>query len=193
MSNEERDSELLTRLSEIESSLSERLSRLEESLEETRMLVADLYRYGDLRDLLAAGKWKEADYETTRIMLEIAGKDNRDVLTPEDLKTFPCNAIRVIDQLWIKYSRDHFGFSVQLRLYQSLGGNMDTLITQDMAILQSLGDRIGWRENNKWLEYDHFDFTLSAPVGSLPADWWDSPYGAKMANFFFVRLIACNF
>ncbi len=41
------------------------------------MLISDIYLYGKLRDLLAAGKWKEADQETARVMLEISGKTDK--------------------------------------------------------------------------------------------------------------------
>ena len=192
MSSEEHESELNPLPSESESTLSERVAQLEQKLDDLLMLLSDVYRYGKLRDLLAEGKWKEADQQTTKIMLEIAGKGSQDVFTPEAVKTFPCNTIRVIDQLWRKYSNDRFGFSVQLRIYQSLGGNMDTLIAQNMKFLHSLGERIGWRKNKKWIEYDHFDFSVPPPVGAFPGEWWHSPYGEKMANFFFAHLIRCE-
>ncbi len=195
MSNPENETELLARISQIESSLSERVSQLEkrlEHIEETLMLLPDTYRYGKLRDLLADGKWKEADLETTKIMIEITGKDSREEISPADVQIFPCNAIRTIDRLWTKYSNNRFGFSVQLRLYQSLGGSIDTIRSQSNEFLARTSNTIGWRKNDKLIEYDDFDFSLSAPEGGLPGNWWQSPYGAKMANFFLARLLACE-
>ena len=186
------DKDLPTSSQDRESSLLERVVRLEKRLDDALMLLADTYRYGKLRDLLAAGKLKEADLETTRVMIEITGKPELDEITPEDMQKFPCNAIMVIDQLWQHYSNNRFGFSVQLRLYQSLGGTMDTIRAQDNKFLQRTGEKIGWRVNNKMVEYDDFDFSLDAPEGGLPGNWWNSPYGAKMANFFMARLIACE-
>ncbi len=177
---------------ETESSLAERVSLLEKRLDDALMLLADTYRYGKLRELLEAGKWKEADLETTSVMIEITGKAELDEITPDDLKKFPCNAIMVIDQLWQKYSNNRFGFSVQLRLYQSLGGNMDTIRAQQNEFLQRVSKKIGWRVDGKPVEYDDFDFCLDVAEGALPANWWMSPYGAKMANFFLARLIACE-
>ncbi len=127
MSSEEHESELNPLPSESESTLSERVAQLEQKLDDLLMLLSDVYRYGKLRDLLAEGKWKEADLETTKIMLEISGKGSQDVFTPEDVKTFPCNAIRLIDQLWKKYSNDRFGFSVQLRIYRNRSHPSPTL------------------------------------------------------------------
>ena len=188
----ESEKDLATSPQAKESSLLERVSRLEKRLDDALILLADTHRYGKLRDLLAAGKWKEADLETTKVMIEITGKPELDEITPEDLKKFPCNAIMVINQLWQKYSNNRFGFSVQLRFYQSLGGNMDTIRAQQNDFLQRTGEKIGWRKNGKPVEYDDFDFSLDAPEGGLPGNWWDSPYGAKMANFFLARLISCE-
>ena len=188
----ESDKELTTSSQDKESSLLERVSRLERRLDEALMILADNYRYGKLRDLLAAGKWKEADRETTKVMIEITGKPHMDEITPDDLKKLPCNAIMVIDQLWKHYSNNHFGFSVQLGFYQSVGGNMDTIRAQRNEFLQRTAEKMGWRKNGKLVEYDDFDFSLNSSAGGLPASWWKSPYGAKMANFFLARLIACE-
>ncbi len=188
----EPDKNLTTSSQEQESSLSERVAFLEKRLDEALMVIADTYRYGKLKDLLAAGKWKEADKETTKVMVEITGKPDLEEIAPEDIQKFPCNAIMVIDQLWKHYSNKHFGFSVQLRLYQSLGGSMDTIRAQNNEFLQRTSEKIGWRKNGKLVEYDDFDFSLNASEGGLPGDWWNSPYGAKMANFFLARLITCE-
>ena len=186
------DQDLTTSPQEKELSLSERVSRLEQRLDDALMLIADNYRYGPLKAMLAAGKWKEADLETTKVMIEITGETELEQITPDDLKKFPCNAIMVIDQLWQKYSKNRFGFSVQLRLYQSFGGTMDSIRAQENKYLQLTSEKIGWRVNGKLVEYDDFDFSLDAEEGALPGNWWNSPYGAKMANFFMARLIACE-
>ncbi len=184
--------DLTTSSQERESLLAERVAFLEKRLDEALMVLTDTYRYGKLKDLLSAGKWKEADKETTKVMIEITGKPNIEDITPEDLQKFPCNAIMVIDRLWKHYSNNHFGFSVQLHLYQSLGGSMDTIRAQNNEFLQRTSEKIGWRKNGKLVEYDDFDFSLNASEGGLPGEWWNSPYGAKMINFFLARLITCE-
>ena len=57
------EKDLTTSPQEKELSLSERVSRLEKRLEDALITIADTHRYGKLRDLLEAGKWKEADLE----------------------------------------------------------------------------------------------------------------------------------
>ena len=192
MSEQSPELELNTQLSQILSqlkSLSDRVAFIEDKLK----LISDIDRYGKLQELLAAGKFKEADEETTNVILETVAK-HRDTLTPNDMEKFPCNVLQVIDRLWRSYSQDRFGFSVQLAIYQEAGGNTDTLRAQKADIVQKFGDRVGWRINGEWQgdSYEQWNFSLSAPVGCFPAMWWWSPYGLKMATYCFLRLLACQ-
>lgn len=79
--------------------------------------------YRRLRDLLAGGKWKEADEETRRVILVVGKREDKGWLDSTTTEKFPCKDLRTIDQLWLKYSHGRFGFSVQQRIYKSLGGN----------------------------------------------------------------------
>lgn len=129
--------------------------------------------YRQLRDLLAAGKWKEADEETAKKMLEVAGRDKIGGLRVEDIKRFPCEDLRTIDQLWLNYSNGRFGFSVQKSIWESVGGK-DNL---DWKTYESFGERLGWRRKTTWLPYSSLTFTKNAPIGHLPVGklivrWW---------------------
>lgn len=170
------------------SALAERVERIEENF----MLVADLYRYAKLRDTLAAGNWFAADKETINLILDIAGESDLEELSPHDIRNFPCNGLRVIDKLWRKYSRDRFGFSIQLQFYVELGGTLETTIEQNRELIERWGDRLGWREAGVWRQCDQLDYSLNAPVGCHPALWWNSPYGSKMTNYFLSRLLTCD-
>ncbi|WP_445175916.1 GUN4 domain-containing protein [Microcoleus sp.] len=121
--------------------------------------------YTKLHDLLANGKWKEADEETRNKMLEAAGRTEDRWLRTQDMYRFPCEDLRTIDQLWVKYSNGCFGFSVQKRIYESLGGSREF----DRKIWEAFGDRVGWRVNNTWLYYNDLKFYTLAPGGHLPA------------------------
>jgi uncharacterized caspase-like protein len=120
--------------------------------------------YTKLRNLLAAKKWQEADKETARVMLKVAGKEESGWLDVESIEKFPCEDLRTIDQLWVKYSNGRFGFSVQKRIYQSLGGTSK----YDEKVWRAFGDRIGWRKNNEWLYYNDLTFSEKAPEAHLP-------------------------
>ncbi len=201
MSNEPETKEIITSTSTDESlsvqqnprelELLERVAELEKKLDQALMLISDIYLYGKLRDLLAAGKWKEADQETARVMLEISGKTDKENLLPDDVIKFPCSVINLIDQLWIKYSNGRFGFSIQKKVYESMGGTFD--ISQiDMKVLLKTSEELGLRLNGKQIPYKDLNFSLEAPLGAFPVAWWNSPYGAKSAVYFFARLNACN-
>ena len=121
--------------------------------------------YGKLDRLLASGKWEGADHETTQKMLKAADRTSEGWLREEYLDQFPCEDLRTIDQLWVKNSNGLFGFSVQKRIYQSMGGTRK----YDKEIWEAYGDSVGWRVNSKWLDYDDLKFNTKAPEGHLPA------------------------
>ncbi|NDJ23278.1 hypothetical protein GS682_16885 [Nostoc sp. B(2019)] len=123
--------------------------------------------YTQLRDLLAQSKWKEADIETTKIMLQLIGKSYWNEVYQEDINNFSCEAIYIIDQLWREYSHGYFGFSVQQSIWSEIGGQVD------YETEKRLGDRLGWRKEGNWLDYDQLTFELSptTPMGHLPAQW----------------------
>jgi hypothetical protein len=122
--------------------------------------------YTKLRDLLAQGKWKEADEETLLVMLKVAGREEDGWLRVEDIEKFPCTDLRTIDTLWVKYSKGRFGFSVQKRIWESVGGTPDA----DDETYQRFGERVGWYVNSQWLDGDNLNFTSQAPEGHLPID-----------------------
>ncbi|RUS94255.1 hypothetical protein DSM107003_37870 [Trichormus variabilis SAG 1403-4b] len=126
-------------------------------------------RYQKLEQLLSTGKWKEADEETFRIILCIAQREKDGWLDEESIDKFPCEDLRTIDGLWITYSNGRFGFSVQQRIYQNLGGT----IKYDEKIWIAFGDRLGWRKLEKWKYYTDITFDIKAPEGHLPARFWD--------------------
>ncbi|GAB1542394.1 hypothetical protein NUACC21_50680 [Scytonema sp. NUACC21] len=198
MSNELHESDLSKRLTAIEvqlqqfnqllSNLSDRIVRSEENF----LLVADLYKYKKLQELLVAGNLRDADWETIRVIQAITGEPDLGDITPDDMRQFPCDELQVIDTLWKRYSQGRFGFSVQIQIYQSVGGSLDTTINQDTKVIEQFGERVGWRAGGKWTKCDDLDYTLAAPIGCHPSRWWNSPFGSKMTNYFFNRLLVCS-
>jgi hypothetical protein len=123
--------------------------------------------YTKLRELLAQHKWKEADIETTKLMLKVIGKSYWNEVYKEDIDNFSCKDLQIIDQLWQEYSHGYFGFSVQQSLWSEMGSQVD------YETEKRLGDRLGWRKQGNWLDYDQLTFELSptTPIGHLPAQW----------------------
>ena len=116
--------------------------------------------YTRLRDLLANGQWQEADRETSAVMLKVADQEKEGWLDTGDIENFPCEDLRTIDQLWVKYSDGCFGFSVQKRIYE-----------EELNIYYKLAERIGWtsRTSYAYRDYNTLTFDLGCPEGQLPA------------------------
>jgi hypothetical protein len=119
-----------------------------------------------LEALLKAKKWRDADLETWELMKKLTKREQEGWLRIEDVKNFPRQELRKMDQLWVKYSNGKFGFSVQKQIWLNLGGKLDGEL--DWDTYQKLGDRVGWRKNNDWLSYDSYTFDTNARAGYLP-------------------------
>ncbi|MBF1989535.1 GUN4 domain-containing protein [Fischerella thermalis] len=121
--------------------------------------------YQPLKDLLAASKWKQADRETLTLLLKVAGREKEGWLNIQSINQLPCIDLCTIDQLWLKYSNERFGLSVQKGIWESVGAQGDT----DYEIWCKFCDHVGWRVNNNWLFYSDLTFTSDAPQGHFPA------------------------
>ena len=66
-------------------------------------------KYADLERCLKNGQWKEADNATYRLMITEVGKGEGEWFDREDLLNFPCEPLKAIDGLWVKYSGGKFG------------------------------------------------------------------------------------
>lgn len=149
---------------------------LPDNLPSVQLISAVGVDYSNLRDLLVAGKWQEADRETGKRMLEVAGRNKEDGLRGEDIKRFSCEDLRTIDQLWVNYSNGRFGFSVQKYIWEILGGKDNP----NWETYERFGDHLGWRRKSTWLPYTNLTFSKSAPEGHLPVCqpvvrwWWSS-------------------
>ncbi len=123
--------------------------------------------YSKLQNLLTQYKWQEADIETTKLMLQVMGKNDWNEVYKEDIINFSCQAFHKIDRLWQQYSHGYFGFSVQQSIWNEISGQID------YETEKRLGDRLGWRKEGNWLNYDQLTFKLSpmTPMGHLPVKW----------------------
>ncbi|MBP0017169.1 MAG: GUN4 domain-containing protein [Cyanobacteria bacterium SBLK] len=137
--------------------------KLAAEIESLREDVTDK-RYEKLEEYLKNGEWKNADNETYIVMIQVVGKEAGDLFEKEDIDNFPCDDLRTIDNLWLKYSNGHFGFSVQKEIWLEEGGEPGVY---DRVILEKFGDRVQWRKNKVW-KFSEIQFNLSAPRGHLP-------------------------
>ena len=124
--------------------------------------------YRKLRDLLKAGKWREADEETLTVMRRFNEFYN--------IRYFPCPDLLTIDQLWMKYSSGYFGFSVQKQIYVEMQGNPKRAVTHGKA-QDRLFNALGWTNKQKdtLLEADKLNPSLTGKTiraGMLPTTLW---------------------
>lgn len=129
--------------------------------EQDELLSAVGVDYTPLHNLLASGQWQKADEETGAVMLKIARRVAPGWIREEDIQEFPCPDLQTIDHLWVKHSQGRFGFSVQRRIWESVG--------EDCV---KFSDDVGWRlysDWQQWRQYSELIFSLEAPVGHLPA------------------------
>ena len=144
--------------------------------------------YTQLQQYLEAGDWKEADWETAKLMVEVVNGDNniwniwlspdrRGALSTQDLLNFPCEELQQIDRLWVTHSDGRFGFSIQSELYHELGGTERF----QGGVVKDFLTRIGWYMNPGILYYEDVTFDLTAPEGHLPV-WWNQKPGYGVIN-----------
>jgi len=124
--------------------------------------------YTQLQNLLAGGRWKDANLETDRVMLIAAGRDKIGRFKEHSIENFPCDDLRIINQLWLDSSNGRFGFSVQKQIWLECGGEIN------YETEEKLGDRLGWYANNEWISLSSIRYSLDAPPGHLPG-WLREP------------------
>ena len=101
-------------------------------------------------------------------MLHLSKRESGDWLRREEIKKIPCDVLYEIDKLWLNHSTNKFGFSIQQKIWVSIGDDFSKI---NIAIFRRFGDCVGWRRNSNWIEYDDFDFSLNAEKGHFPFIW----------------------
>jgi hypothetical protein len=135
-------------------------------------------RYQSLVNYLANGLWKQADLETRRIMLDTFQRPPNGTLSPEDVASYPCDDLRILDQLWVEFSGGHFGLSLQMQLYVEMGNVIGGDEGSTKAWSQFY-EAAGWLVNGVHRAYEDFEFSLDSPSGHLPF-WCSLPYQIRL-------------
>ncbi|MEL6927425.1 MAG: GUN4 N-terminal ARM-like repeat domain-containing protein [Cyanobacteria bacterium J06600_6] len=116
--------------------------------------------YQPLQELLARQDFQGADILTLQKMCELAGAAavERKWIYFTEVVNLPIADLETLDRLWLMFSAGKFGFSVQRRIWLSLGKDFTKLWTT-----------INWKSGNTWTRYPkEFTWDLSAPRGHLP-------------------------
>lgn len=116
--------------------------------------------YQPIQVLLAKQDFEEADRITSKKLCEAAGANAlaRGWLYFTEVKSIPINDLQTINQLWLVYSEGKFGFSVQRKIWLSLGKGWEKFWL-----------KIGWKKSGSFTRYpNEFVWSLDAPRGHLP-------------------------
>jgi hypothetical protein len=132
-----------------------------------QQLITSKADFRKLDQLLSAGQWKEADQETTKLMIgRIQGYNAEESCRYQN---FPQDELRIIDQLWLKYSQNRFGFSVQKKIWFDSGANHEIFDREKQYdIYLDLADTVGWSKRGRWLDPSEYTFNINARLGHLP-------------------------
>jgi len=153
-------------------------------------------RYARLEQLLQAGQWREADDETYRLMITTVGKEEGQWFDQKDLEEFPCDDLRELDRLWVKYSQGKFGFSVQKQIYVETGNPLDGEYHEETV--KKFCDRVGWRKGNRHRNYSDLNANPDlSPSGEFPrqrgvSGWSGNGVSGRQFSSLAQRLVNCS-
>lgn len=143
--------------------------------------------YQPLQELLASEKWVDADYITSDLLFDLARQrkiENDKKLTISFIDNMPCVDLQTIDNLWRKYSNEHFGLSVQTLIFFSLNEDLD-----------ALSKAVGWEGKEGYIFYDKNINKLSIPKAYFPNAWphiVSAVYRSFLVKRFYMRIKACG-
>ncbi|WP_425215197.1 GUN4 domain-containing protein [Tumidithrix helvetica] len=143
------------------------------------ILIALLFAYSEfsppslnyLESYLMTQQWEKADSETRNLILKITKRKWFGEwlvylkIEKDPIENFPCGYLMSIDRLWVNYSREHFGFSIQGRVFQKVFAKTKSGIQDDSY--EEFFKELGWDIHKKV-----FQFNLNAPLGHLPSYEW---------------------
>ena len=118
------------------------------------------FDYSPLQEYLLNECYEDADRFTSSKLRELAGEKavKRGYVYFSEVELIPSVDLSTLDKLWVVYSRGKFGFTVQAKILDSLGGRYD-----------KLWPRIGWKKDGIWTRYPKaFDWSIDAPNGHMP-------------------------
>jgi len=116
--------------------------------------------YSPLQRFLLNESYEDADRFTSSKLRELAGEKavKRGYVYFSEVELIPTIDLSTLDKLWILYSRGKFGFTVQAKILDSVGGRYD-----------KLWPRIGWKKDGIWTRYPKaFNWSIEAPNGHMP-------------------------
>lgn len=108
--------------------------------------------------------WREANEETSRLLLEVFSSEKQGYLRIEEVRIFPCEVLCILDRLWRDNSNRKFGISIQVEIYKSLGGKEE----YNRQIWDNFFQKVGWMRNGNYIGIEYESINVDTLVGYLP-------------------------
>jgi hypothetical protein len=110
-------------------------------------------------------------------------------ISVDSVQSIPCSDLNIIDQLWKDYSKGQFGFSVQVQIWQTLGGHSKS----NQTVWNAFGQQIGWRTEILWLDLGWSMDPINR-LRELISSWGEYNLNNLFRNpFMIIRLILLPF
>ncbi|HLO87127.1 MAG TPA: GUN4 domain-containing protein [Nostocaceae cyanobacterium] len=121
-------------------------------------------KYTRLADYLKSQSWLYANEETLALMLKITNRHQKGWLSTRAIETFPCEALKTIDKLWVNSSQGKYGFSVQTQIWKQ---ENEGRISFNYKTEEKFQQLVGWN-NFPSISAAKFNLPPNLPKGSLP-------------------------
>ena len=140
-------------------------AEVEADLKNIETKVSNLL-FQKLEEYLQNGQWREADEETAKLMIQIGDKDEKGYLNLDDIKDFPCEELRIINDLWVNNSEGKFGFTVQKQIWVDCGGKIGEYKEEPF---RKFVEQVRWYNRDTYTWWQDITYEeIMAPRGQLP-------------------------
>jgi hypothetical protein len=136
--------------------------------------------YQPLQQLLAQSNWEAAATETKYLIFQITDRNGhppigQDWVTTAGVQNFPCRDLKTMNELWVKASDHHYGFTTQTKLWGQTFAPQ--ALKRDPQRWARYRDRLGWRPRKDKEFQPDIEGRLPEPIKST-ADFDDRPLRA---------------
>ena len=145
--------------------------------------------------------WREADRKNWEFIATSVGEEPY-YLSTNAARKIKCKDLKQLDNLWVKNSQGHFGYSVQKKIYLSTGNSLDVdrlyrlradryrYPWNEEGYYDKFVESVGWKRGVKWLMYSKLPMKLKeSRVGELPYLFWGTQEGGYIRRRFLLPLL----
>jgi len=150
--------------------------------------------YSELDRALRNREWEAADKLTLTLMLKVMNTSSS--LDTDEIRRFPGEDLKLLDNLWVQYSEGKLGFSVQKRIWQECGSPGPDYEANKTAWKQ-FGQRVNWQGgtgHNQWRYKHELDYSNPQKYSEhLPLMGWGGLFAeGRVGSFLSRRDLNCS-